>query len=195
MADPRHGTDPAPNAKHEQSDANAVGMMKIGVGLLLLILGVLGVAYAILRLLEANPPAPTTQPSALADQQALPPEPRLQVDPPVDLMKYRQWEDSVLTTYAWVDRGRGTVRIPVESAIVMVAQKGLPLDPAAVAELRKDRAEYGGSPGADSLKQAAARPLEPETSARPGTTAGRGTPEISPKAAHGPGGNREAKGK
>ncbi len=183
MADPRHGTAPDPREKHEHTDANAVGMIKIGVGLLLLLAGVLAVAYGILRLMEVFPPEQTTQPSALADQQALPPEPRLQVDPPVDLMKYRQWEDSVLATFAWVDRSRGTVRVPLDSAIAMVARKGLPIDPAAAAELRKASTTFGGRPAADTVEHASFKPVEPETSVPPGTTAGRGTRRVSPKTA------------
>ncbi len=180
MADPRPGPVPPPEEKHEQRDANAIGMIKIGGGLLVLILGILAIAYGVLRLMEVFPPAPTTQPSAIENRQALPPEPRLQVDPPVDLMNYRRWEDSMLTTYAWVDRDRGTVRVPVESAIVMVAQKGLSVDPAAAAALKNEARTFG----ADTLSRASAGALEPETSAPPGTTGGAGTRELSPRGAH-----------
>ncbi len=141
---------PSPDERHEHSDANAVGMIKIGVGLLVLILVVLALMFGMLTLMKHHPPGPTTQPSALADQQTLPPAPRLQVDPPVDLMNYRHWEDSMLTSYAWVDRNRGTVRVPVESAIVMVARKGLAVDPAAAAALKREAAMYGTTSGADT---------------------------------------------
>ncbi len=185
MADQRPGPPPPPEERHEHSDANAVGMIKIGVGLLLLLAAVLAVAYGILRLMEVFPPKPTTQPSALENPNALPPEPRLQVNPPVDLMNYRHWEDSMLATYGWVDRDRGTVRVPVESAIVIAARKGFPVDPAAAAALKKEAAEYGAAPGADTVSRVSGGPLEPETSAPPETTTRRGTREVSPKAAHG----------
>jgi hypothetical protein len=36
------------------------------------------------------------------------------------------WEDRVLTTYAWVDRNAGTVRIPVDRAKDLALERGLP---------------------------------------------------------------------
>jgi len=46
--------------------------------------------------------------------------------PYLQLQNLRTLEDHVLTTYAWVDQSQGTVRIPVDRAIDMVVQKGLP---------------------------------------------------------------------
>jgi hypothetical protein len=37
-----------------------------------------------------------------------------------------QEEDEVLNHYGWVDPDRGVVRIPVERALDIVAQRGLP---------------------------------------------------------------------
>ncbi|MDB6017098.1 MAG: hypothetical protein JWR19_1587 [Pedosphaera sp.] len=54
------------------------------------------------------------------------PEPRLQVSPPLDLQELRAREDAELNNYGWVDRKTGVVRIPVERAIDIIAQKGLP---------------------------------------------------------------------
>ena len=38
-------------------------------------------------------------------------------------------EDAILNTYGWVNPNTGTVRIPIDQAIDMVAQKGLPSKP------------------------------------------------------------------
>jgi hypothetical protein len=38
----------------------------------------------------------------------------------------RAWEDEQLHGYAWVDKGSGAVRIPIERAIEIVAERGLP---------------------------------------------------------------------
>jgi hypothetical protein len=56
----------------------------------------------------------------------LPPEPRLQPDPVSDLHRLRQAEDDVLETYAWIDKDKGVVRIPVARAMSLLAQRGLP---------------------------------------------------------------------
>jgi hypothetical protein len=54
------------------------------------------------------------------------PAPRLQPDPVADLNKFRAYEDEVLNTYGWVNQQTGAVHIPIEKAIDIVAQQGLP---------------------------------------------------------------------
>jgi hypothetical protein len=58
--------------------------------------------------------------------QPLPPEPRLQADPRGDLIRFRQAEDHVLTSYGWVDRNAGIVRIPIDRAMKLTVERGLP---------------------------------------------------------------------
>jgi hypothetical protein len=56
----------------------------------------------------------------------LPPEPRLQTDPRDDMANLRRSEDDVLDSYGWVDRNAGVVRIPIERAMTLVVERGLP---------------------------------------------------------------------
>lgn len=48
--------------------------------------------------------------------------------PPVGeaFKQLRATEDAILTTYGWVDREKGVVRIPIDRAIDLLAQRGLP---------------------------------------------------------------------
>jgi hypothetical protein len=64
--------------------------------------------------------------SPFAEPHQLPPEPRLQVSPPSDLRNFRLWEEQQLRTYGWVNRSAGTVRIPVDRAMDLVLERGLP---------------------------------------------------------------------
>ena len=64
----------------------------------------------------------------------LPPEPRLQVDEPGDWQKELALQRSRIEGYAWVDQAAGVVRIPVERAMELVAQRGLPARPPAKAD-------------------------------------------------------------
>ena len=57
----------------------------------------------------------------------LPPGPRLQVRPELDLEEFRAQEDSLLESYAWVDKEQGVVRIPISQAMRLVAERGLPV--------------------------------------------------------------------
>jgi hypothetical protein len=56
----------------------------------------------------------------------LPPLPRLQTTPAVDLKTFREGEAQVLESYAWVDKEQGVVRLPIARAIDLVAERGLP---------------------------------------------------------------------
>jgi hypothetical protein len=72
-----------------------------------------------------------SNPSALMinERQKLPPEPRLQALPKVELKDLRADEEAILTSYGWVDPNKGVVRIPIDQAIDIMAQKGLPSKP------------------------------------------------------------------
>jgi hypothetical protein len=59
-------------------------------------------------------------------QHTLPPPPRLQTNPRGDLLELREAEDRVLATYGWVDRKAGVVRIPIEQAMKLTVERGLP---------------------------------------------------------------------
>ena len=62
-------------------------------------------------------------PSTLAGTRSnIPPEPRLQSTPFDDLKRMRAEEDAALTTYGWVDKQAGIVRIPIERALDIAAQ-------------------------------------------------------------------------
>lgn len=53
-------------------------------------------------------------------------EPRLQVNAPSELRTMREAENRMLNGYGWIDPQAETVRIPIERAMEILAQKGLP---------------------------------------------------------------------
>ncbi len=53
------------------------------------------------------------------------PSPQLETDERTQLEKIRQYENQVLSTYDYVDQNAGTVRIPIERAMDLIAQRGL----------------------------------------------------------------------
>jgi hypothetical protein len=54
------------------------------------------------------------------------PSPRLHADDRHELAELQKWEKQQLTTYGWVDRQNGVVRIPVSEAMKLVLKEGLP---------------------------------------------------------------------
>ena len=63
------------------------------------------------------------------DARRLPPMPRLQSAPITDLKDMRAAEEQILNGYGWVDQANGVVRIPIDRAIDLLAQRGLPTRP------------------------------------------------------------------
>lgn len=57
------------------------------------------------------------------------PGPNLEIDPHNDLVALRARNEAELNSYGWVDRTNGIVRIPIERAMDLLAQRGLPVRP------------------------------------------------------------------
>jgi hypothetical protein len=54
------------------------------------------------------------------------PAPALQLNPHDDLVAFRARADAELNSYGWVDRSNGIVRIPIERAMDLIVERGLP---------------------------------------------------------------------
>ena len=54
------------------------------------------------------------------------PKPRLQDDDVKDMRKQLYGEESTLQSYGWVDQSAGEVRIPIERAMELMVERGLP---------------------------------------------------------------------
>ena len=69
-------------------------------------------------------------PSAVSGPSDAPREPtatpRLQIDAAADLAAHRAAARRALTTYGWVDRARGIVRVPIDQAMRDIAAAGIP---------------------------------------------------------------------
>jgi hypothetical protein len=83
------------------------------------------VAAGKLNSMESNPAAEQQQLQQLTRTF---PTPRLQNDDGnQDLANLHAREDLLLDHYSWVDRSQGKVRIPIERAMELIAQRGLPV--------------------------------------------------------------------
>ena len=139
-----------PTVAHEETDADARAITRFGIALvLILVLSQLALWWLFnsftRRESKLSPPV-----SALVRAQAPtePPEPRLQANPQADMRTMREREETVLNHYGWVDPNRGVVRIPIDRALDLVAERGLP----------QFKATEPGAVGAKSAKVAATRP-------------------------------------
>lgn len=110
------------------SDVNVRAVFLFGLGLALtavVIHVVVWLLFVYFSGREATRVLPV-YPLAAGRDNELPPEPRLQTNPREDLRALRAHEDEILTTYAWVDRPAGVVRVPIDEAMKLLLKRGLP---------------------------------------------------------------------
>jgi hypothetical protein len=69
------------------------------------------------------------------------PQPRLEEDERTQLRQFIENQDSKLATYNWVDKEKGVVQIPIDRAMDLLVERGLPVRPQAKSQ---DRQEKGG---------------------------------------------------
>ena len=117
-----------PTVAHERTDADTRAITQFGIALaLVVVLSQLALWWLFIsftrRESKLSPPV-----TALVRAQAPtePPEPRLQANPQADMRTMREKEDTILNHYGWVDPNRGVVRIPIDRALDLVAEHGLP---------------------------------------------------------------------
>ena len=121
------GTSPEAHPVHAHQEDNIVLRPVVIAGLALIIVLVLaGVAmWGLFHVMEREEArlSPPANPLAAAEGPRKPPEPRLQAHPLRDLDELHKAENDLLTSYGWVDKSAGTVRIPIDRAMEILAAR------------------------------------------------------------------------
>ena len=153
--DPKaHADDASVREGYEVTDANTRGIVVFIVGLFISVGIFFVVCYAMGKIInngldradgpvnkwnatnqiaprkaiQSNPALEQEQLAKLTQQF---PTPRLELDDGnQDLADLHEREDLLLNYYSWIDRSKGTVRIPIDRAMELIVQRGLPVAPA-----------------------------------------------------------------
>lgn len=86
---------------------------------------------------QQPPQNPLVQPTRVETRQIPPqtiqkfPQPRLERNERLEINDFLLKEEDTLDSYGWVDQKAGVVRIPIERAMQLIAQQGLPTTPKA----------------------------------------------------------------
>jgi hypothetical protein len=115
-----------PQVEHEESDVDVAAILKAGLALLLSAVVIHLVVWGVLLFLDARQPTATDFPVA-AGEERRPPAPRLQVAPRSEMQQIREQQQRTLSSYGWIDRERGLVRIPIDVAKRLTLERGLPV--------------------------------------------------------------------
>lgn len=128
---------------YERSDLGVAAVVYFLVGLAVFLVITHFIVTAVFHVLEKRSEAEQTPVSPMvtnapADTRHLPtdyrdylkqnfPSPQLEVDERTQLDSIRLSEEEKLATYDYIDQKSGTVRIPIDRAMDLIAQRGLPV--------------------------------------------------------------------
>jgi hypothetical protein len=163
-ADHAHGRPAAtPPLNHELSDADPGPILRFLAFLVAATVVIALLVVPFYNYLERREAAEKTarHPMSLTGvERPVPPTPRLQTYPFQDIKALRQHDKPLVGSYEWVDRNAGTVRIPVERAMDLLAERGLPYrkggQPAAAPAPRPGSSAAAGAGAAQGVTGASA---------------------------------------
>lgn len=121
-----HHNDPVESVGHERRDINVfsvvIFMVALEIAMFLCAIIGYGFNYGYMHWVKQTMP----HVSPLTDIAPEPPSPRLQVNPADELRVYREQQTAIVESYGWVDPQSGAIRMPVERAKRLIAERGLP---------------------------------------------------------------------
>lgn len=113
---------------HEEDTSDIRGIVLTGVSLAVGVAIVMGMVYGIFVALAHHPVViHPVNPMAETNQQQFPPEPRITDHPLGEIEEVNAQEDKTLSTYGWVNKSTGVVRIPIDQAMELQLQRGFPV--------------------------------------------------------------------
>jgi hypothetical protein len=140
MTDELHPANPNSNADYERRDIGVAGVVYFLVGILVALLFTYFIVDGLYHYLDKRSEAEQAPLNPLITNapedtrhiandypQAEFPNPRLETDERGQLNAIRLKEEQTLSTYDWIDKNAGTVRIPIDRAMDLIAQRGLPV--------------------------------------------------------------------
>jgi hypothetical protein len=129
------------SAGWEKRDVNIKGLFQFAFWMaVVLMVTLVGMRFTFDFFKRVEPLGSTASPLVTTTDRMLPPSPRLQVQPHQELEDYCVAQQQAVSTYAWVNQSSGVVRIPVDRAMQLILERGLPARSAA------DATAAGASP-------------------------------------------------
>jgi len=125
---------------YEHEDLSSRGVIYFMIGLAVVVVIIYVIVFGMYHFLDTyekahqTPISPMVTPEAdtravtHADTQAFP-QPRLEENERNQLRQFIEDEDRKLATYNWVDKDKGVVQIPIDRAMDLIVERGLPVRP------------------------------------------------------------------
>lgn len=121
---------------HERKDADVFSLFMVA-GLIFCSIGlVFAVCWGLMHFLTLKQNAmEKPRPKATEAREEFP-RPSLQTEPGLELQARRATEETELNSYGWIDRKAGLVRIPIDRAMQLISERGLPATGAGLTPLQ-----------------------------------------------------------
>jgi hypothetical protein len=119
-------TAPRASDGYERSDVEARPLLVLGLVTLCFLVGGLAVSAWVDDYLTARLGG-RLEPDPLEDLRLRSDAPALLAVPARELAEQRAWEAELLDTAGWIDPVNGVVRIPIERALELTLEEGLPV--------------------------------------------------------------------
>lgn len=122
-----NSTPERPYHDHERQDVDVSSLFTIVLALFISCVVIFLVVAGMIHYFKRHEPSKTAGPANIpAILAAKFPAPRLEVKSGANLAELRAAEDADLNSYGWVDRQSGIVRVPINRAMALLFQRGLP---------------------------------------------------------------------
>jgi hypothetical protein len=121
-------TDRRPDIVARNRDVDNRGVMFFAVSLAIATIAVGAAVLGLFRFLDERKDREdrNLSPMVAAALKRTPPSPRLEPLPLAPRAALTAEENRILSSYGWVDKNAGVVRIPIEQAMEILAKRGLP---------------------------------------------------------------------
>jgi hypothetical protein len=155
--EPVRNHDVGTHGSYERQDLSPRGVIYFFVGLAVALVIIYFIVFGIYRVLDSynkqnqatmSPmvaPRADTRAVAPADTQAFP-QPRLEESERTELREFIEDQDRMLATYNWIDKDKGIVQIPIDRAMDLIVQRGLPVRQQGQAKTEQEQSHQKDQP-------------------------------------------------
>ena len=168
----------------EQEDLSSRSALYFLAGLVLVCLVVYLIVFGMYRFLDsyatAHQPPMSPMVTPEADTRAVTPQnaetfpqPRLEENERTQFRSFIEDQDRKLATYDWVDKDRGTVRIPIDRAMELIAQRGLPVHEEGATSAQSSAAQSSPAKSSAAQTSAPAKKQTPKASKTKAAASGK----------------------
>jgi hypothetical protein len=179
---------PTPNQPNhdgfEQEDLSSRTALYFLAGLVLVGLVVYLIVFGMYRFLDsyatAHQPPMSPMVTPEADTRAVTPEnaetfpqPRLEENERTQLRSFIEDQDRKLATYDWVDKDKGTVRIPIDRAMELIAQRGLPVHAEGASSAQSSAAQSSETKNSETKTSAPVKKQTPKAAKTKAAASGK----------------------